>query len=81
MTVKNKSNNEVFEVIAENDFSVTLKRCSDEKVFEIKRTEFSSNFSIFEDKGKITFLNTVDSKEVVEKLNPKRGAINGDGAC
>lgn len=44
MKVINKWNNGLYEVQEEKDNSVVLKRCSDSKVFEISKSEFSFSY-------------------------------------
>lgn len=67
--LKNKWNGKLYELVEDKENVVTLKRCKDEKTFTISKKEFSFSYKEYKDRGKITFLNTVDSEEVRKKLN------------
>ena len=69
MILKNKWNGRLYELVEDKGNVVTLKRCKDEKLITISKKEVLFSYKEFKDKGKITFLNTVDSEEVRKKLN------------
>lgn len=51
MTARNKWNGGLYEVMSEAGKTVTLKRCSDGKVFEIEKSEFNFSYKNLDMKG------------------------------
>lgn len=69
MILKNKLNGRLFEVVEDKGDVVILKRCKDEKVITVPKKKILRFYKNHQSKGKITFLNTVDSEEIRKKLN------------
>lgn len=67
MILKNKFNGRLFELVEDKGDLVVLKRCKDEKIITISKKKFLRFYKNYQDKGKITFLNTIDSENVVKK--------------
>ena len=75
MILKNKLNGRLFELVEDKGDLVILKRCNDEKIITVSKKKILRFYKTYQDKGKITFLNTIDSEDVVKKLNKRRKAL------
>lgn len=73
MILKNKWNGQLYEVVEDKGDTVILKKCKNEKVFTVSKKKVLKSYKTYQDKGKITFLNVIDSEDVRKKLNKKGG--------